>query len=223
MAYFTPEFISFFIELAPNNHKDWFDLNRSRYESQVREPFKLFVQEMIDKLAIKNKQFEGIEAKNCIFRINRDVRFSKNKEPYKLMVSAVISSGGKKSKAIDGVYFELTPEHVRVYGGVYEAEKEDLYTFREAIAENPKEFRKAIEDPTFKKTFGEILGTKNKIIPKEFKEAGETEPLIYNKQWYFYAEYPAELMLTDQLMSTIESCFEASKPVQAFFNKRLNH
>ena len=42
MAFFTEDFLQFFIELAPNNNKEWFDLNRSRYEKSVKVPFKRF-------------------------------------------------------------------------------------------------------------------------------------------------------------------------------------
>ena len=125
MAFFTGDFLQFFIDLAPNNNKDWFDLNRKRYENSVKEPFKKFVQHMIDEIAKKDKAFKDIEAKDCIFRINRDIRFSSDKTPYKMNVSAVVAPEGKKSKAVNGVYFELSPEHVRVYGGVYEIDKEE--------------------------------------------------------------------------------------------------
>ena len=42
MAYFNQDFLDFFIELAGNNHKDWFDENRKRYEKEVKDPFKKF-------------------------------------------------------------------------------------------------------------------------------------------------------------------------------------
>lgn len=221
MKHFTKEFIDFFIELAPNNNKDWFDENRSRYENHVREPFKKFVQYMIGEIAKSNPEFKEVEAKDCIFRINRDIRFSKDKTPYKMQVSAVIAPDGKKSKAVNGVYFELSPERVRVYGGVYEIDKEDLFTVREAMANDPKSLKKVYTNPRFVNVFGEILGEKNKIIPKEFKGAAENEPLIYNKQWYFYAEFPPELMLSDKLETTILDCFEAGRPVENYFNKLI--
>lgn len=221
MQHFTKEFLDFFIELAPNNNKEWFDENRSKYENHVREPFKKFVQYMIDQIAKSNSAFKEVEAKDCIFRINRDIRFSKDKTPYKLQVSAVIAPEGKKSKAVNGVYFELSPEHVRVYGGVYEIDKDDLYTVREAMAADPKALRKLYTDKQFKAVFGEILGEKNKVIPKEFKDAAQIEPLIYNKQWYFYAEFPPELILSDQLETTILKCYEAGKPVENYFNKLI--
>ena len=218
MAFFKKEFLDFFIELAPNNHKDWFDANRKRYESFVKEPFKDFVAHIIQKLAEKDPAFKNLDAKDCIFRINRDIRFSKDKQPYKLNVSAVIAPEGKKSKAVNGVYFEFGPEHVRVYGGVYEIEKDDLLTVREGIAQNITRFKKAYQDPTFQKVFGEIRGEKNKLLPKELKEAGEKEPLIYNKQWYFFTQFDAETVLADNLDEIILDCYQAGRPVEEFFN-----
>lgn len=221
MAFFEKDFIRFFKELAPNNNKDWFDDNRSRYEQVIREPFKNFVQHMINLIGQKYPEFVGLEAKDCIFRINRDIRFSKDKTPYKLMVSAVIAPEGKKSRAINGVYFELSPEHVRVYGGIYEVDREDIMIIREGIADANHEFRKLYSAPDFIKTFRAILGEKNKVLPRELKEAAEQEPLIYNKQWYFYTEFKPDIILKDDLDQTILKCFEIGKPVEDFFNSLI--
>lgn len=221
MAFFTPDFLQFFIELAPNNHKDWFDLNRKRYEKSVKEPFKDFVEHIIKEIAKTDASFKDLEAKDCIFRINRDIRFSKDKTPYKMNVSAVVTPEGKKSKAVNGVYFEFGPEHVRVYGGVYEIDKDDLLTVREGIANDLKGFQEAYSNPRFKKVFGTILGEKNKVIPKELKEAAEKEPLIFNKQWYFYAQFDAETVLDPKLDQLLLDCFEAGKPVEHYFNKLI--
>jgi uncharacterized protein (TIGR02453 family) len=221
MAFFTADFLEFFIELAPNNNKDWFDLNRKRYESIVREPFRHFVQHLIDTLALTQPEFKGLEAKDCVFRINRDIRFSKDKTPYKMNVSAVISPNGKKSQAVNGVYFELGPEHVRVYGGVYEIDKDDLLAVREGIAANLEAFKAAYTDKQFVRTFKNIIGEKNKIIPKDLRDAAEVEPLIFNKQWYFYAQFDAEDVLRDDLDQVILKCYEAGKPVESFFSKLI--
>lgn len=221
MAFFQKEFLDFFIELAPNNNKDWFDLNRKRYEQFVKDPFKKFVDHLIQKVAESDPAFKDVESKDCIFRINRDIRFSADKTPYKMMVSAVVAPEGKKSKAVNGVYFELGPEHLSVYGGVYEIDKEDLLTVREGIAKDVKKFQKAYNNPTFKKVFGEILGEKNKIIPKELQESAKIEPLIYNKQWYFCTQFDPETILADNLDEIILDCYEAGKPVEQFFNELI--
>lgn len=221
MSFFQKEFLDFFIDLAPNNNKEWFDLNRKRYENFVKEPFKNFVAHLISKLAEKDPSFKDLEAKDCIFRINRDIRFSQDKTPYKMMVSAVVAPNGKKSKAVNGIYFELGPEHLRIYGGVYEIDKEDLLTVRGAIAKDILKFQKAYSNSEFKKVFGELRGDKNKIIPKELKEAANIEPLIYNKQWYFYTEFKPETILQENLDEIILNCYKAGRPVEEYFNELI--
>lgn len=219
MAYFSKDYLDFFIELAPNNNKDWFDLNRKRYETVVKKPFADFVQVLIERFAQTRPAFKELTPSECIFRINRDVRFSKDKSPYKLMCSAVVAPNGKKSRSIHGVYFELGPEAVRVYGGIYEIDKDDLLAVREGIASHPEAFTKLIQNPAFVELFGEMKGERNKIAPKELKAAAEKEPYILNKQWYFMAEFPAELMLSDELLATITHCFEVGEPIETFFNQ----
>ncbi|MNU79544.1 hypothetical protein D3C71_691590 [compost metagenome] len=219
MAYFTKDYLDFFIELAANNHKEWFDSNRKRYESSVKKPFADFVQTFVNHLAKSHPEFKDLTASECVFRINRDIRFSKDKTPYKLLCSAVVAPNGKKSKSIHGVYFEFGPEAVRVYGGIYEIEKDDLYAVREGIALNQKEFNNLIADKTFVDVFGEVRGDRNKIAPKEFKEAAEKQPYILNKQWYFMTEFDSGLILQDHLLETLDSCFQAGLPLETFFNK----
>ena len=221
MSFFSPDFLEFFKELAPNNNKDWFDANRKRYEKSVKNPFQQFVQHIIAEIAKKDKAYKDVEAKDCIFRINRDIRFSKDKSPYKLMVSAIVGPEGKKSKAANGVYFELTPEHVRVYGGVYEIEKNDLQLVREGIAADLNKFKKTYTNPAFASVYGSIHGEKNKALPPEFKDAGGKEPLLFNKQWYYYAEFPADTVLDAKLDKIVLDCYEAGKPVENFFSELL--
>ena len=96
MADFTKDYLDFFIELAGNNNKDWFDINRKRYEQSVKKPFYAFVQRLIDHFALSYPAFKELTASECVFRINRDIRFSKDKSPYKMMCSAVIAPNGKK-------------------------------------------------------------------------------------------------------------------------------
>jgi uncharacterized protein (TIGR02453 family) len=219
MPFFSQDYLLFFQELAANNHKDWFDLNRTRYEKSVKKPFQEFTQHIINLVAAKDEAFKDLLAKDCIFRINRDIRFSKDKTPYKLHCSAVVAEGGKKSRAINGIYFEFTPEHARVYGGIYEIEKDDLEEVREGIAAQIDTFQSLYNAPQFRKVYGEILGERNKILPQHLREAAEIEPLIFNKQWYFYAEFPAETILSDELDTLLLNCYEAGRPIEKFFNQ----
>ena len=95
--WFTQDFIDFFSELEKNNTKEWFDANRKRYEKSVKIPFSAFTQAFINEVAKDDPELQQ-EAKNCTFRINRDIRFSNDKTPYKSTSSAIITKGGKKNQ-----------------------------------------------------------------------------------------------------------------------------
>ena len=84
-AYFEEDFLDFFTELAFNNEKSWFDVNRKRYEKSVKDPFKAFVVDMIAGIAEFDPSITtDLQPKDVSFRINRDIRFSKDKTPYNL-------------------------------------------------------------------------------------------------------------------------------------------
>jgi len=222
MSYFDKDFNKFFKELAANNHKDWFDENRSRYKKIVKEPFENFVGDLIVKLSQHDPSLKGLDPKKTIFRINRDIRFSKDKSPYKLNRSAAISKNGKKDRAGAGMYIQLGPEMVAFAGGAYEMYTEQLSQLRNYIATNQKAFRKAIESDEFVSHYGEIKGEENKRLPnKELTQAAEKEPLIYKKQMYYWTELKSELVHSDKLMSSAIEHFKAAKPVREFLRKAL--
>ena len=116
MSFFTSDYLAFFKELAANNHKEWFDANRKRYETSVKEPFKAFTQHLIDELAKKEPAFKELKASDCIFRINRDIRFSKDKRPYKTHLDLWFWLGEKRGWDNAGFWFRLTPEAVHPVG-----------------------------------------------------------------------------------------------------------
>ena len=220
MAYFRKDFIKFFKELNKNNHKEWFEANRKRYEKEVKDPFHKFIDEMIGRINADDADVR-IEAKEAIFRINRDIRFSKDKTPYKTNVSAIISSGGKKDKTIPGIYLEFNAKEIRFYGGAHMVEKEQLHNIRSAIVNNPKEFTQLIEDRGFKKRFGEIHGEQNKRLPEEFVEATKIQPLIANKQFYYYAIIDIKNLTSDNLPDLLMEYYFAAKPMKNFLRNAI--
>jgi uncharacterized protein (TIGR02453 family) len=220
MSHLSPDFLEFFKELAPNNNKDWFDENRARYHENIKKPFEDFVTAVINEMR-KTDDSLNITYKDCIFRINRDVRFSKDKSPYKLNRSALISNNGKKEKTIPGLYFELSPEHARVYSGVYQPDKDQLYALREEITENGKEFEKIISEKKFVELFGEIQGDKNARLPKEFQKAAEKQPLLFNKQFYVYTTFEPEEILKEGFEKKIVEAYKIAEPFAKFLSKPI--
>ena len=164
MAYFTEDFILFFQELAANNYKEWFHENKKRYQREVKDPFEVFTNDLIGEV---KPYFESLEvtAKQCIFRINKDIRFSKDKSPYKLHYSGAIAPGGRKDFNTPGIYIEFGPEFAKIYGGLYKLDKDELTAVRRAIVENNAEFQSIVTAPDFVQYFEALTGDKNKRLP----------------------------------------------------------
>jgi len=222
MTYFTKEFIKFFKELEKNNEREWFHANKKRYEEHAKKPFESFVALMIDRMQAIDPTIV-ITPKDAIFRIHRDVRFSKDKSPYKVQVSGIISKGGRKDMSTPGIYLQLNHKEFGIYSGAYMPDKNQLQGIREAIASDPKQFKKLISAKAFTNKFGSIQGEKNKRIPKEFKEIMETEPLIANKQFYYMKSLPAETILDPKLPKIVLDYYKASIPVSNFLSEAMNN
>ena len=220
MNYFSIQFLDFFKELAANNHKIWFDENRKTYELYVKKPFSIFVQDFIFEIQ-KLKLDIVPEAKDAIFRINRDIRFSKDKTPYKLHMSALLSPQVRKDISNPGFYMEFNPEHLSLYGGIYMPDPTQIIKVRAHIAQNIDAFSKIISNPDFVQKFGAILGDKQVRIPKELKEAAEKQPLIFNKQWYLQANLDPETILHPELMSVVLDYYKVAQPLHVFITKAL--
>lgn len=222
MKYFKKDFLEFFKELAANNNKDWFDTNRERYAKNVRDPFKVFVEDLIQEMGELDKKILNLEAKNAIFRINRDIRFSKDKTPYKSQVSAVVNAIGRKSIIEPGVYVQLDPEDMRVYSGIYQLTTEQMKNLKAHIVKNEKKFLKLKSDKAFVSTFGQIYGEKYKRIDKSLVEAAERVPELYNKQFYYFKKFAPSTVFKDDLMDIVIDTYKAAKDMSEFLYEGVN-
>jgi len=219
MTHFTPDFIQFLRELPANNNRDWFQENKKRYEKSVKIPFEKFISELIDELKKEDTRLKDITAKECIFRINRDVRFSKDKSPYKIHVSALISPTGRKSVNGFGIYIELSGEHARLYSGAYMPSPDFLLKIRQKIYDEPEHLEKLVSDKKFKQHFGEIRGEKNKRINKPFSEIADQYPLILNKSFYYFKEYEPEIVLENDFVKQLIEDYKIIQPLNRFFEE----
>ena len=212
----TEAFYEFFIELSANNQKSWFDENRARYEREVKALFLTFVESILVKMAAVDGRFSGMEAKQCIFRINKDIRFSKDKTPYKLHCAAAIQIGGRKEMGAGGLYIQLGPEECGLYSGVYMPEKDELMRIRGLIAGDLEGFNRVITDKAFVKYFGTVRGEKNKRIDTAWGAAAAEQPLIFNKQFYIQHSVEAEDTLRSDFDDYVVEVWKASRGFNVF-------
>jgi uncharacterized protein (TIGR02453 family) len=180
---------------------------------------------LISCLAELNKVDPGInnlKAKDCIFRIYRDVRFSKNKEPYKSNFGAFMVKGGKKSN-FAGYYIHIEPDQSFVGGGIYMPEPGILRSIREEIYTHTEEYKSIIGNKTFRKYFPEIYGEKLSTAPKGFPKDFPDIDLLKNKH-YAVAHYVKDSFWTSKnIISDLTEIFSVQYRFNEFLNRAVNH
>jgi uncharacterized protein (TIGR02453 family) len=158
--------LAYLRSLKRNNERPWFEEHRPAYE-RARSLFEAFVEEIIRGIGgFENMQ--GVVAKDCIFRIHRDVRFSKDKSPYKTHMSASIGPGGRKHYRFH-YYLHLEPGgRSMVAGGLHSPESAQLNRFRAAISRDARRFKSVVGEKSFRKYFGDVSGERLKKAPQGY-------------------------------------------------------
>jgi uncharacterized protein (TIGR02453 family) len=202
--------LKFLKELAENNNKPWFDENRDNY-AKAKTDFEVFVQTLLGLLSKLEPDLGNQQAKNCIFRIFRDVRFAKDKSPYKPNFGAYFSKGGKKANAA-GYYIHVQPGgKCFLAGGVWMPEASVLKGIRQEIDYNFEAFSTIIHQKNFKKLFPKIDGEALKTIPQGY--AADNPAIEYLKMKSFVVMYPfPDKDLTSEGFA--KQCFETYKAMQ---------
>jgi uncharacterized protein (DUF2461 family) len=79
--------LAFLKELARNNNREWFQANKSRYETSVLDVALRFIQAMQEPMAEIAPHFvvQATRVGGSLMRVYRDTRFSNAKTPYKTM------------------------------------------------------------------------------------------------------------------------------------------
>ncbi|MDX9881516.1 MAG: DUF2461 domain-containing protein [Prolixibacteraceae bacterium] len=158
--------LKFLTELKENNHKEWFDKNRDRYQ-ECRQKM-LFMTELFNAEIHKfDPSIPLNDPKECLFRIFRDVRFSNDKTPYKTNMGSFIANGGRKS-TWSGYYFHIEPGASFVGGGLYMPSADILKAVRTEIGDNGDELFELLNRKSFRKFFPELYDDQLKSAPKGY-------------------------------------------------------
>jgi len=214
--------VLFLKNLKKNNKKEWFDINRVKYESAKKDVENLSA-EIIKRLSTIDESIAHLQPKDCMFRINRDVRFSKDKSPYKTNMGVYFSKGGKKGNTA-GYYFHLEPGNSFIAGGLWMPLPVDLKKVRQEIDYNWDEFNKIINSRKFKTAFGELDRSSEYVLSRPPKGYDENNPAIgFLKMKSFIASVKITDtdLATKDLVKKIVMQFESLKPLIDFMNRAI--
>ncbi len=208
--------IKFLKQLAKNNNKEWFDVNRKTYETS-KEEFTAIVKTVIDKSSGFDPKLAGLDAKKCLFRINKDIRFSKDKSPYKLNMGASINPGGKKEMGA-GYYIHIEPGKSFLAGGCYMPTPEVLANIRQEIDYNGAEFKKILNAKNFKTYFKGLSeeADKLKTAPKGYPKDHPDLSLLQHKHFIVVHDLTDAQVTDKNFPAYATKVFNAMLPLNLF-------
>jgi uncharacterized protein (TIGR02453 family) len=142
-AIFSKDTFKFFRDLKRNNHKDWMDANRERYQASVVQPLKKLLEEMAPAVLDLDHRFETTGRRGAnLSRINNDIRFSKDKTLYKtgmyLKFSAPIGGDQESGQLYVGISADTVTAGFRIYGGSKRKLSPLALIAEPRLAKNPK-------------------------------------------------------------------------------------
>lgn len=215
--------LKFLKDLKKNNNKPWFDANRKRYED-AKKDFEQFIQQVIDGFGKKDKSVAGIKAKDCLFRINRDIRFSKDKSPYKTNFGASINKDGRKAFSSAGYYFHLEPGQCFLGGGIYHPMPAELNKIREEVDYSFDEFKKILSAKKFKTVYGDLDRSHDFVmsrLPKGYEPDNPAAEYLKFKSYLTITELSDGDLTSKVLVKKTVNAFETLKPLIDFLNRAL--
>jgi len=213
------ETLQFLKKLKRNNNREWFNSNKELYLA-AHENFLDFTQALIDGISIFDKSVLGVQAKKCVFRIYRDIRFSKNKSPYKINFGAAISSADGRN-LLGGYYLHISPEGSFLAGGAYKPQSEQLLAIRQEVSSNADDFKKIINNKTFKKNFGEISGDKLSSAPKGFDKNDPMLEYLKLKDFVMMHYIDEKTVLSNNFINYCVRIYKSMVPFNKFINEPI--
>ncbi len=209
MSQITNTTFDFLNDLKENNHKEWFQANKKRYEASHAE-----VIAFADELLSQVNEFDVIETasgKKSLMRIYRDIRFSKDKTPYKSHWAGGFRRAGADRRG--GMYFHIQPGNKSMIGGgFWGPNKEDLLLIRNQIASDAQPLRDVLSSEAFTSYFGRMNGEQVKTAPKGFAKDHENIDLLKYKQYLISKTFSDDEVLSADFVGLVAKGFKQMLP-----------
>ena len=197
----NPDIFSFFKSLEQNNNREWFELHKPEFKA-LEAGVKQFGETLKDRL----NQHDSID-RFKLFRIYRDVRFSKDKTPYKTHFG--MAWHRTKPEYRGGYYLHLKPNDIFLACGFWDPNPADLKRIRQEIDLDGDDYRDIINEPNFKRVWGELQGDAVKTAPKGYAKDHPNIDLLRHKQHIFMIRYTAQDVTAADFIDRLDAALQA--------------
>ena len=194
----------FFKKLEQNNNREWFEQHKPEFKA-LETTVKQFGEALKDQL----NQHDSID-RFKLFRVYRDVRFSKDKTPYKTHFG--LTWHRTKPEYRGGYYLHLKPNDIFLACGFWDPNPADLKRIRQEIDMDADEYRDIINEPNFKRIWGELQGDAVKTAPKGYAKDHPNIDLLRHKQHIFMVRYTEEDVAATDFIDRLDATLQAVRP-----------
>jgi uncharacterized protein (TIGR02453 family) len=200
---FPDEGLVFYEGLEADNTKTYWTRSKSVYETSVRAP----LQALLDELA---PEFGTAK----LFRPYRDVRFSRDKTPYKTHQGAVLTPAGGGAGAW---YVQISAEGLRVAGGCWRLESDQIARLRRAIADPVQGERLERELARLTAAGFAVDGERLTRIPAGYPADHDRADLLRHKSLHAGRHWePADWLHTRQALDEVRNAWREMSPLNAW-------
>lgn len=216
-----PTTLKFLTLLNDNNNKVWFDDNRMLYEN-AKQDFEQFIDDVLQANAVLIPELASKKAKQCVFRIYKDVRFSKDKVPYKNNFGAAFGKGEKKVQGA-AFYIHLQPGgHSFVGGGIWMPDALGLKAIRQEIDYSFEKFLGVIHKPSFLRMFGGLDQSQQlKKCPKDYTDDNPALAFLKLKSFTVGTSMSDKDFTSKDAVAKITGIVAEMKPFVDFLNAAI--
>ncbi|MEM7681111.1 MAG: DUF2461 domain-containing protein [Planctomycetota bacterium] len=212
--------LTFLRSLARNNNRAWFHEHKKRYQTQVRDPFAVFLDALSETPEARAVGYWG--GSHTMFRVYRDVRFSKDKKPYQTHVSGLLTPTGEKEETGPIVYAHMDAKGGFCAAGMYALPTTRLKVLRQRVVDKPAEAKKLVA--ALGKAGLEIDPSGSlKRMPRGFEAHAEHEHagLLRLRHWIVREPVSAEQWTSGAVLIDVARFIGRATPLLAFGKKAL--
>jgi len=220
---FAPALFRFLRDLRKNNDREWFLAHKDVYERDVKEPALAFISAFAAPLRKISPHLvaDARPIGGSLFRIHRDVRFSNDKRPYKTHVGIHFRHAKAEGAHAPGLYLHLEPGDVFAAAGIWQPDGAALSEVRDAIAESPAAWRRAVGGRDFSARWA-LSGESLQRVPRGYEPDHPLASDLKRKSYIAITGMTERDACAADFSKWLAEVWRASAPLMRFLTRALD-
>lgn len=212
------EILDFLRELACYNNRDWFNAHKDWYK-RCHEKVEAFTALWLEQMKELDPELAGLQPKDCIWRIYRDIRFSHDKHPFKVWFGIFAAAKGGRKSDRGGYYIHLEPNRCMFGGGIWCPNKDLLHALRKEVMANYEEVEEIFSNPMTNKYFQDFdTDQMLKKVPQGFLADFKHADWLKRKAYTYSTPLTDEEVCATDFLDKVMEISQAAKPINDFLN-----